>query len=157
VPLPGQSALALTNQFGSVTVGLRKPTHLLVPSAKGLTDPVNPPDLATLEASHFTCYQAKVTRGTPFAVEAGVAVDDQLLDGTGRMFDLRKPTRLRVPAAKTRLAPVPGPQPRHPPDHLLLYQALLSRTKPAQARIPKTRGTECARGGVRGVPAGSNL
>lgn len=74
------------------------PDRLLVPTAKGLTEPVDPPGQS--EVDHYKCYTTKVSKGAPkFAPIPAVALDDQFTEGP-RVFSLSKPTRVCTPTDK---------------------------------------------------------
>src|SRR5262249_183089 len=51
------------NQFGDVTLDVKKPKVLLVPPAVSLEEPPSSPAGAFL--NHFTCYDVRVANGTP--------------------------------------------------------------------------------------------
>ena len=95
---PGGPVLnqTVTNQFGTLTLDLRRRTHLFVPTAKSLVS--QPPPLANPVIDHFQCYNVRRSRGSaPFSRISGVKVDDQF--GTA-MMDLIRPRFLCLPANK---------------------------------------------------------
>jgi hypothetical protein len=94
----------ILNQCNDLVLELRKPTSLLVPTSKGLSDPVDPPDSADHLVDHFLCYrvrlQRKLSDGTPlpkFPRGSQVSVADQFQT---RRYDLRRITKLCTPVAK---------------------------------------------------------
>jgi hypothetical protein len=104
----------VVNQFGTVTLDLRRRSHLFVPTAKGVAAPPGPiPNPVT---DHFQCYRVRRSRGSAsFTKIVGVTVEDQF--GTATM-DLLRPRFLCVPASKNDEEPgAPG----HP-ESLLCYK-----------------------------------
>jgi len=86
-----RSEVVVEDQFGTLVLDLRRPDRLLVPSAKGLTDPPSPLDPPLVD--HYQCY---AVRGDRRRV-AGVSVEDQF--GTGTTH-IKKPLRLCLPVDK---------------------------------------------------------
>jgi len=123
--------ITVTNQFGSVVVDTIKPDRLLVPTAKDVDGPAPPePDPATHNVDHYKCYKVKVTRGSPkFVPILGVAVDDQFITDPGKLFDLKKPTRLCNPVDKN------GEGIKNPAAHLMCYQAKPARGEPKHQKV----------------------
>src|SRR5262249_59198616 len=84
----------VVTQFGSLTLDVKPPDLLLVPTAVSLTgtpDPLAPPLL-----DNFQCYTVRASRGARgFTPVRGVQVTDGLETVT---VDLLKPARLCVPA-----------------------------------------------------------
>lgn len=104
----------VTDQFGTLTLDLKKPTTLQVPAAKSLR--VMPPPPANPGVDHFQCYKVGVSRGTPrFTVVNGATLVDQFGALT---VDVRKPRRLCAPVNKNNEAP--GAETH--PQYLLCYQ-----------------------------------
>ena len=107
---------------------------MLVPSAKSLGDGGATP-LASTGLDHFKCYKAKVAKAKkgqgPFPVFArtSVTLTDQF--GGPLLFDLKKPSRLCAPADKNGENP---DAPSHT-DHLVCYQAKLTKQKPKQPKF----------------------
>src|SRR5262249_27054378 len=104
----------VVSQFGSLTLDVKHPDLLLVPTAVSLTatpDPLAPPLL-----DNFQCYTVRPSRGAPgFTPIRGGQVTDGLETVT---VDLLKPARLCVPAD------LDGEDPSAPgrPAHLLCYR-----------------------------------
>lgn len=67
--------ISVTNQFGDLTVDIKHPKHLLVPSAKS-HDAV-PEELEKIVINHFKCYDAKESKKTPKFEKRTVDLDDQ--------------------------------------------------------------------------------
>jgi hypothetical protein len=85
-----RNGVVVGHQFGTFVLDVVKPTVLLVPSAK--SHDATPPAPTAPAVDPFKCYKVARARGRVDAVK----VDDQF--GT-LTLDLRKPTRLCVPAA----------------------------------------------------------
>ncbi len=111
VPVVNQE---IVDQFGTLSLDMRKPLTLQVPTAKSHTatpaEPVGP------ALDHFQCYKVKTSKGTAkFVPRPGVTLQDQF----GAMTVLvKRPRRLCVPADKNGESP--GAE--NHPDHLLCYQ-----------------------------------
>ena len=107
--VPGQTVV---NQFGTLTVDVLTPRSLLVPTAYSDSGPPSPIG-AFLD--HFTCYDVRITNGTPRFAGATVTVQTALETAT---IQVRKPRRLCVPTDKN------GEDPTAPsfPESLLCYQ-----------------------------------
>jgi hypothetical protein len=89
-------AQTVTNQFGSVTLDLRRRPFLFVPTAKSLQGPPGP--LADPETDHFQCYGVRRSRGTPrFEQIRDVPATDQF---GPHVLDVVRPRYLCVPANK---------------------------------------------------------
>lgn len=110
----------VTNQLGTVVVEVRRPTFLLVPTAKSESQPVPPP--APPGVDHFKCYKVKGGRGHPESLE----VADQF--GT-LLVDVKRPRWLCNPADKN------GEGIQDPAGHLLCYAV---RTAPRVAAFEGT-------------------
>jgi len=95
-PFTTVPALHVTDQFGSLTIDVKKPYTLQVPSAKSLSaTPAAPTNPAV---DHFQCYKMKVTSGTAkFVTVTGVTAQDQF--GTITV-DVKKPKRFCAPVDK---------------------------------------------------------
>jgi cysteine-rich repeat protein len=169
--LPPHQVVA--NQFGTITVDPKKPTHLMVPSAKSLT--ANPPAPTSPAVDHFECYQVKVAKGTPkFAPIPGVTLQDQFGSLT---VSVRKPKRLCTPVDKN--GEEPGAETH--PVHMMCYQItqtslpkfsavtpiyvnnqfgpeVLTASKPAELCVPSFKNGTCGNGvlepGEQCEPAG---
>ncbi len=71
----GIKNILVTNQFGELTVDIKKVKVLLVPSSKdhfAVPDPLDP-----IEINHFKCYDAKVSKHTPKFEKRNVDLVDQ--------------------------------------------------------------------------------
>jgi hypothetical protein len=91
----------MTNEFGSLQVDTVRPSHLLVPTARGENATV-PEPAATID--HFECHAVKRSRGTaafPTGVQATVA--DQVTPP--KLYDIVRPTRLCMPVSKNGESP----------------------------------------------------
>jgi choice-of-anchor C domain-containing protein len=116
-------AVRVTNQFGELLLDTLRPDRLLVPTAKSLTGPVDPPGPNNVD--HYKCYKVRGSKGAPkFKAILGVSVSDQFIDQPPKLFDLKKPTRLCNPADKN------GEGIKNPDTHLLCYQAKPARGQP---------------------------
>jgi hypothetical protein len=104
------------NQFGTLTLRVRQPANLYVPTAKGLTMPPDPPDPMRPGFEHFMCYKVK-SIGPKFPKGIIVEVANQF--GAGK-YALRKPRRLCTPVAKKRPS-LPLEPIRNPVRHLVCY------------------------------------
>jgi hypothetical protein len=155
--------LAVSNQFGVVSIDTIKEDRLLVPAAKNLSMPVAPP----LESSHavdrFKCYKVKVTKQTPRFLGTTVSLNDQFTapEGGDKDFQIKKPKRLCVPVSvngstikrasgdllcykaklATKLNGMPIVQPPHTPRTTVhvnseLGPEHLDTTKPAELCVP---------------------
>jgi hypothetical protein len=121
-----RTGITVTDHFGTLSLDTVKADRLLVPADKRLgveaTDPGDSLD-------HFKCYKVKTTKGTPkFAKNTRADVVDQF---ESRTYDLKKPSRLCVPADTNGEGIVNGV------DHLLCYRA--KRAK-GQAKAAKRKG-----------------
>jgi hypothetical protein len=106
-------AQTVQNQFGTLTVDVVTPRALLVPSAYSPDAPPSSPVGAFLP--HFTCYDVRITGGTPKFAGATVDVTTSLGHAT---VQVQKPHRLCVPTDKN------GEDPSAPtfPENLLCYK-----------------------------------
>jgi hypothetical protein len=85
----------VTNQFGDLFVDTIMPDRLLIPTAKDLDNPVDPPDPLSHNVDQFKCYEVEITEGTPeFEPRLGVSLADKFED---KLYDVMRPTRLCVP------------------------------------------------------------
>lgn len=107
-------SVKVTNQFGDFFVNTIRPDRLLVPTAKSLTGPVDPPDPAAHNVDHFKCYRVGRTQGTPqFPAGIQVTVEDQFTQS--ELYDVKKPTRLCTPVDKNDEGI------KNSDDHLMCY------------------------------------
>jgi hypothetical protein len=115
---PGAAAMVagqtVTNQFGTLSLDVRSPRSLLVPSSFSTTEP--PSSVTGAFLDHFTCYDVRVTNRTPKFESRTVSVTTPF-----ETVDVlvRKPHRLCVPVNKH------GEDPDAPghPQSLLCYLA----------------------------------
>ena len=116
--------VAVTNQFGAVTLDVFKPDRLLVPTAKSLAAIPPPPMFSALD--HFACYKIAFAKTRVPAVK----VDDQF--GTITV-DVKKPLHLCVPTDKNGEGiPSPG-------QAAMCYLVrTTSGTPPPQKHLPNT-------------------
>jgi hypothetical protein len=138
-PAP-RTGVAVTDQFGQLTVDTKKPDRLLVPAAKGLTGPVEPPTAPGVD--HFTCYRVTTTPGTPKLPKGlRASLTDQFAQD--RVLELKKPTRLCLPTDKA------GEEPDAPdhPERLMCYGVKLAKKYCAVAPYPScTEDADCPGG-----------
>jgi hypothetical protein len=105
-----------------------------VPSAKALGSG-GAPALGAITVDHFTCYKAKVAKAKkgapPFPVftKTSVTLTDQF--GGPLVYDLKKPTRVCLPADKNGESP--GAEDH--PDWLVCYAAKLAKREPPQPKF----------------------
>ncbi len=108
--LTGVSAM---NQFGPVTLNVKKPKVLLVPTTVSLDGPPSSP--AGAFVNHFNCYDVSVTNGTT-APPAGTVTVHTTFETV--QVQPQKPERLCVPTSKNG-----GPVIASRPENLLCYKA----------------------------------
>ncbi len=152
-PKIGKQTSRVAGACTNASVTTSKPTNLLVPTAKGLTQAADPLVPDAYNVDHFLC--AKVKGKVALAAHAQVDVTDQLQSGR---YDLRKLTLVCSPVAKSgsptaKSGPTKGqPFPitpatvRNPNALLLCYDAKLATKTYAQngcgAANPKDKGTK---------------
>lgn len=131
---PAKTVVGVTNQLGPLKLQVKAPDRLLVPSAKALgTGGATP--LGTTTVDHFTCYKAKVAKAPkgapafPVFTKASVTLADQF--GGPLVYDLKKPTRVCLPADKNAESPGAADH----PDRLVCYAAKLAKQKPPQTKF----------------------
>src|SRR5262249_42535424 len=110
-PFP-ELTVAATNQFGDVTLNVKKPKVLLVPTAVGLTGPPSP---SGAFLNHFNCYDVRVTNGTK-PPPAGTVTVQPAFETV--QVQPKKPVRLCVPTSKNNAPVIPSQ-----PENLLCYQS----------------------------------
>ncbi len=157
--LPANQVVA--NQFGTITVNPKKPTHLMVPTAKSLIS--DPPAPTNPAVDHFECYQVKLAKGTPkFVPISNVTLVDQFGSMT---VAVRKPKRLCTPVDKN--GEEPGAETH--PVHMMCYQIAqtsqpkfapvtpiyvhnqfgpetLTASKPSELCVPSFKNPTCGNG-----------
>ncbi len=85
--------VALGDQFGTMTVDVKKPAYLCLPVDKNGEDPTAPTD-----AGNLMCYKVKQTDLVKFAKLTGIFVNNQFGPET---LDAKKPAQLCLPALRT--------------------------------------------------------
>jgi hypothetical protein len=104
----------VTNQFGTLTLDIKRRVFLMVPTAKDLFS--QPPPLVT-PGNHFQCYLVRRTSGSPrFEPILDVPTEDQF---GPHVVDLLRPRYLCVPADKNDEDPTAPTD----EDSLLCYKA----------------------------------
>jgi hypothetical protein len=100
-----QREVHVASACSDLRLAVKRPVSLLVPTAKSLTGPVEPPDPASHLVDHFLCYAARPEKRLADGARAprfphGVQVDaeDQF---QARRYDLLKVTKLCNPVAKS--------------------------------------------------------
>ena len=88
-----QVGVQIEDQFGTMTVDVKKPRFLCLPVDKNGESPG-----AELHVDHLMCYQVKQTDAVKFAKQLGYYVNNQF--GSERL-DVIKPAELCIPALKT--------------------------------------------------------
>ncbi len=110
---PQVTGVSAVNQFGPVTLNVKKPKVLLVPTAVSLAGPPSSPAGAFL--NHFDCYDVRVANGTT-APPAGTVTVHTAFETV--QVQPKKPARLCVPTSKNG-EPVIASR----PENLLCYKA----------------------------------
>jgi hypothetical protein len=90
--------VTVSNQFGDITVDIKKPKLLMVPTAKDhftFPDELNP-----VTVDHLKCYDVKESKDTPKFEKRNVTVFDPNFDTT-KQFEIKKPKLLCIPTEKT--------------------------------------------------------
>jgi len=90
--------VSVTDQFGELTIDIKKSKLLLVPSAKN--HDVTPDELNPVAVDHFKCYDVKETKHAPKFKKLTVSVYDPNFEIT-QDFEVKKPKMLCVPVEKT--------------------------------------------------------
>lgn len=149
-----QTNVQVTNQFGTLFVDTVSPDRLLIPTAKALDVPIDPPNPDTHNVDHYRCYKVKVNKrlceadpqvkcktdadcaaqGLTGACNLGftklvATVGDQFTDPP-QLFEIAKPIRLCNPVDKNSEGM------KNPDGHLMCYQArLVKKICTAQAPL----------------------
>jgi cysteine-rich repeat protein len=153
----------IVNQFGTITVDPKKPSLLMVPSAKSLVASPSAPSNPAID--HFECYKVRRSKDSPkFAVIPGATIQDQFGSMT---VDVRKPKELCTPVDKN--GETPGAEDH--PVHLMCYQVkqtstpkftpitpiyinnqfgplTLTASKPFELCVPSSKNPTCGNGVV---------
>jgi hypothetical protein len=87
------TGVSVGDQFGTMTVDVKKPKYFCAPVDKNGEDPTAPSDLG-----HLMCYQVKQTDVVKFAKLTGIFVNNQFGSET---LDVKKPALLCLPATAT--------------------------------------------------------
>lgn len=103
---PGASDLRVRNGCGTLYLDVNRPVNTLLPAAFDANDPVAAPAEADHELDSYLCYSAKALRRLANGDKVddlidGIQVDvvDDLNAGETRRYDIKKVTRLCLPAA----------------------------------------------------------
>ena len=120
IPIP--PGVALTDQFGSSIVAVKKPKFLCAPTNKMGEDPTAP-----LDPEHLKGYQIK-NLAVPTFLPKTVDVTDQF-NPVGLFVDAKKQSHLLVPTVKDRLTPPPLPG-AFTVDHFQCYKVAASKSAP---------------------------
>ena len=91
----GIKEIPVFNQFGELTVDIKKVKTLLVPSAKDHDE--EPNELEEITINHFKCYEAKESKHTPKFEKRNVNLDDQFGEVNMQVY---KPKMLCSPVDK---------------------------------------------------------
>jgi len=89
--------VSITDQFGQLTIDIKKPKLLLVPSLKDHDE--SPEITSPFTVNHFKCYDAKESKKTDKFDKLTVTVDDPNFEIT-QEFEVKKPKMLCVPVDK---------------------------------------------------------
>jgi hypothetical protein len=151
LPHVPQNDLYVRNGFGTLIVDTVKPDRLFVPTAKSLTEPVDPPDPASHDVDHYKCYTVKVNKGVcegdptvscklddDCAIAGGpcnlgfpkgiqTALTDQF--NQPKVYDIQKPARLCVAVDKR------GEGRKNPEASLMCYQAKPAKGEPQHVPV----------------------
>lgn len=90
--------VSVTDQFGELTIDIKKPKLLLVPSLKD--HDVTPELTSPFTVNHFKCYDVKETKHTPKFEKLVVSLSDPNFD-ISQNFEIKKPKYLCTPVHKT--------------------------------------------------------
>ena len=85
-----QLGVAVGDQFGTMTVDVKRPSYLCNPADKQSEDPTAPSHI-----DHLMCYKTKQTDAVKFVKIVGVFAEDQF---GAEMLDVKQPQLLCVPA-----------------------------------------------------------
>ncbi len=122
-----RTGVTIDNRFGTLSVDTVKASRVLVPTAKSLLGPIAAP---TPGIDHFTCYDVRVTPGTPkFPKGIQTVAVDQF--NQPKLFDVVRPTRLCAPANKNGESP--GAETHA--AHLVCYQVKPASGQPKHVRV----------------------
>ena len=92
------TGLIVSNQFGDITLDVKKPKLILVPSAKN--HDATPDVLNPVTIDHFTCYDVKETKHTPKFEKRPATAHDPNFEIT-KEYEIKKPKLLCIPVEKT--------------------------------------------------------
>ena len=121
------------DQFGQLTLTVKKPDRLLVPSAKSLgPDPLPEPDNQTHFVDHFLCYTVDNNSDSDSDSDSNqgsfptVSVEDQF---GAKSFRVMRPERLCTPVDKE------GEGIKKSENHLMCYRVKPARGEPRHRRV----------------------
>lgn len=96
-----RNGVTIDDEFGSITVDIKRPRRLCVPAEKNDESPLND------AVSHLMCYEVRLASGSPpFAAAGRLFVNNQFGDDE---FDGFRPRELCVPSLKTRTSATATP------------------------------------------------
>ncbi len=144
-----RSGIAVYNALGAIVVDATKPTAMLLPSATSASDP---PDVPNPALDTFACYatkaHSKVCTGDPtracaadtdcgdaapcfvaFPKDLTVHLDEAVATPDGKLFTVKKPTQLCLPAA------LDGAPRKVPSVALQCYAIASARKQPKHAPV----------------------
>ncbi|HJQ84898.1 MAG TPA: hypothetical protein VKA21_12525 [Candidatus Binatia bacterium] len=108
---PRVQGIAVTNQFGTLSVDTIRMKRLVAPTPKGVN--AVPPPLSSAAGAfldHYACYRIRTTRGTPRFNPVSVDVQDQFASTT---LTIGRPRYLCAPADKNGESPGAETHSRH--------------------------------------------
>ncbi len=113
--------IVVTNQFGDLTVDIKKVKMLLVPSSKSHDSTPDP--LEDIITNSFKCYDAKVSKDTPKFKKTNVNLDDQFTDESITM-EVKKPKMLCSPTS------IDGVETLDDENYLMCYEVKKTKDTP---------------------------
>ncbi len=121
------ASVQVANAFGTLTLDVRKPTRLCLPSAKNPLTTATP--LPAHQVDHFKCYKVRVARGTSKFAERTVSLADQ--------FETKQ-TTVKKPAEICNPVDQQGGGIFNPTGHLVCYKIKDTKSELNWAKFPKT-------------------
>lgn len=123
-PFSGLSGLSFTDRFGTISLDVTRLRRVMAPAGVAVGGPASPPPP---KLSHFLCYKARVTPGTPpLPRGTQVTFEDDLQT---RVYDVLRPLALCLPSA------VGGVPARRVVDHLICYRARQAPSQPKHGPV----------------------
>ncbi len=125
-----KETVLVENQFGELSLDIKKAKLLLVPSTKDLNTQSKKIPLIT--SDHFKCYDVKVTKNTPNFKKLKADVYDPNF-GEDRTLDVKKPRLFCTPVEKNhnnQVSPIVNSQ-----NHLVCYDAKKSKGESNHQRL----------------------